>query len=163
MINYASKNIIETRKLDFEDVRQLCIDNNWYTHGDCNDYSAMLEYVQDNSINPAGHVIYSIAMDIYKHSRGEDEVSDIMFKLGDLVRVSYEIGDNKKGRYEIFYNGHLFHGDADRMNTYVTDDTAEVRDLINHYGDDPNTDLYIIDSYNKEAPLRYYMGEWEML
>lgn len=160
MNNYTSIDIVETLKLDFGDVRRLCIENNWYTYGDCNDYSAMLEYVQENSINPAGHVIYSIAKDIYKHSRHEVEFEDIMFQVGELVQITYAIGDEKEGRYKIFYNGHLFSGDANGMNDYVTDDKDVVRDLINHYGDDPNTDLYIVDN---ETDARYNMGEWEII
>lgn len=81
-----------------EKVRQICIDNNWYTHGDVTEYSKMLDYcfatkTSEGSLEDA---IYSIAEDIYLHSEmrsetehsREDYIQNVMYYIAtDALRV----------------------------------------------------------------------------
>ena len=68
-----------------EDVRQVCIENNYYTRGDCKAYEemfSMLDYrskVSDSNISSGR--LYDIAEDIKDHSDTEDTIEDIMSKL----------------------------------------------------------------------------------
>ena len=68
-----------------EDVRQVCIEKDYYTRGDCKSYEemfSMLDYrskVSDSNISSGR--LYDIAEDIKDHSDTEDTIEDIMSKL----------------------------------------------------------------------------------
>ena len=82
--------IIKTDAWNREGVRQVCIDNWFYTGGDCEAYENMLEYVKENP--PKKKNIYRVAKDIHEHSRVNISVADIMFILRkDAVRTFYRI------------------------------------------------------------------------
>ena len=89
--------IEETKSWHPERVRECCIENQWYTRGDCQSYDTMLNYVGDNK--PTIENVFTVAKDIYEHSDfdsrydAEDEVIEaIMFHLNrEAIVVSYFI------------------------------------------------------------------------
>lgn len=54
------------RKLTMQALRQLCIDRDWYTDGDNEEYSNMLFMTKKEDIT--SDVIVEIAIDIIEHS-----------------------------------------------------------------------------------------------
>ena len=84
-----------TRKaIDRQALRELCIRQEYYTRGDCEDYKELLDFVDDRDLTDGD--IIAIADDIYDHSDidrimneygcGSDEVFDsIYFNVGKLV------------------------------------------------------------------------------
>ena len=86
-------NITVNRQWSASKVRQVCIDNDLYTSGDNEDYSNMLDCVRD--FYPDTENLYLIAMDIYKHSKGQT-VTNIMYLLENkAVTTTFEIdGDD---------------------------------------------------------------------
>ena len=82
--------IIETRHWTAEDVRLMCIRENFYTLGDCYDYDNMLDTVSDKP-TPTIEDIYQAAEDINRHTAGQT-VENIMFILAnDVVKSCFEI------------------------------------------------------------------------
>lgn len=89
--------IEETKSWHPERVRQCCIENDWYTCGNNQEYSAMLDFVRDSK--PTIENVFTAAKDIYDHSDfdsrydAEDEVIEaIMFHLNrEAVVTSYYI------------------------------------------------------------------------
>ncbi len=75
--------IIETRHWNSLDVRAMCIREDLYTLGDDEEYTAMLESVEDRSY-PTLEDIYRVAEDIYRHSAGQT-VTNIMYMLANSV------------------------------------------------------------------------------
>lgn len=49
-----------------EDVRQFCMKNNYYTNGNNEEYTAMLNFVENNDPTPEN--IYEVARNILNHS-----------------------------------------------------------------------------------------------
>ena len=83
------------------DVRHVCIKNNWYTHGTCEEYENMLKMVND--YYPSDLRIYFVAQDIFEHSNKSywldgggltetEAIESIMFVLAnDVVKTLYKI------------------------------------------------------------------------
>lgn len=67
-------------------VRQMCIDNDYYTCGDCQEYENMFNMFYGKNVTPT--LLKKVAQDIKSHSRTEDEVEDIINNLARLVRVT---------------------------------------------------------------------------
>ena len=59
--------ITTKRYLDTDKIRDLCIDNNYYTCGDCEEYSAMFGLARRADANKPED-IYQIALNIFMHS-----------------------------------------------------------------------------------------------
>lgn len=78
--------IIETRHWNSYDVRAMCIREDLYTLGDDEEYTAMLESVEDESY-PSLEDIYRVAEDINRHSEGQT-VTNIMYMLANNVTKS---------------------------------------------------------------------------
>ncbi len=73
-------------------VREMCIRENFYTCGDCDEYDAMLTKVRENA--PTDEMIYEIAKDINDHTKGQT-VTNIMFIIAnDVVKTSYTLCDD---------------------------------------------------------------------
>lgn len=75
----------EICKLDWCDVRNLCVEHQWYTRGTNAEYSRLQKYVWDNYELPSENyveVLQHIAEDILRHSDTEYSVEDIMTCLG---------------------------------------------------------------------------------
>jgi hypothetical protein len=78
-------------KWSSSDIRDMCINNNWYTAGDIRAYSKMLEYVEKSE--PTKLNIYNVAKDILEHSDDPElYVEAIMFEIGNkVVKTFYEV------------------------------------------------------------------------
>ena len=72
-------NIQVTRQWSAASVRNVCIENNYYTCGDNEDYEHMLNWVE--RLYPNTDNMYFIAQDIAKHSADDLPISSIMFQL----------------------------------------------------------------------------------
>lgn len=70
--------------LTADDVRQVCIDNQYYTKGDCQAYENMFEHCGYVSAESLEH----IATDIKFHSDTEDSVFHIMQTLAQHIRTN---------------------------------------------------------------------------
>lgn len=88
--------IIEKQHLSIDDVRAVCIENNYYTHGTCEEYSAMFKKVRklENLKIITAKALQPIAEDIAAHSKqriseGED-VTTIMYTLAQKIVRTYE-------------------------------------------------------------------------
>ena len=85
--------IEETKSWHPERVRECCIENEWYTRGNYEQYDKMLDYVRDSK--PTIENVFTVAKDIYDHSDfdsrydAEDEIIEaIMFHLNSEVIVT---------------------------------------------------------------------------
>lgn len=79
-----------TTMFNMDKVRQYCIKNGFYTCGDCDEYSQMLNYVRTHATNPEVSDVKLVATDIYDHSAldrsydgytGVEIIANIMFGL----------------------------------------------------------------------------------
>ena len=79
--------------LDSLKVRQVCVDNDLYTCGDCEEYSHMLDRVRE--LEPTYENICVISKDIMAHSK-DQTVTNIMYLLENCaVTTTFEIdGDD---------------------------------------------------------------------
>lgn len=76
------------------DVRSMCIREKFYTCGNCEDYSQMLEYVDTHRNISEDFDIYAVARDILIHTDKELEqtVENIMYILAnDVIKYFYEV------------------------------------------------------------------------
>lgn len=90
--------IIEVTKIRWESVRTKCIQKDWYTRGNNEEYSNMLGMCQDGYEDALYTIelLENIAKDIYEHSdktywEGYDEnpVLNIMFELREDACYCY--------------------------------------------------------------------------
>ena len=85
----------EVRKMNSDDLRNLCIREHWYTEGNCEEYTNLLSKADDID-NVTTDDIVEIATDIYSHSRFEDDytmnelILNIMFKVGKICITLFE-------------------------------------------------------------------------
>lgn len=85
--------ITRTPHWNIESVRNVCIANDLYTCGDCEEYDEMLKSVSDNP-NPTDYDIYMIAQNIAEHSEYQT-ATNVMFLLANgAVRYSFEFDGN---------------------------------------------------------------------
>ena len=86
-------NIKTTKTWSSWDVRNMCVRENFYTCGNNEDYSKMLDYVNEHK-NPEDMDIYIVAKDILKHTDENlcQTMENIMFILAnDVVKYFYNI------------------------------------------------------------------------
>ena len=84
--------IRERRGLDPMDVRDYCIEHQYYTAGDNDDYSDMLQFVKKS--NCSKEDLWRIAVDILEHTPGRFSVADyedVMYGLSAMARSFYTI------------------------------------------------------------------------
>lgn len=82
--------IKEIRYIPPEDVRSLCIERNWYTCGDNNQYTYMLGTLCDKK-NLTAQDIVIIATDIKTHSETDSTIADIATVLASYaITMFYE-------------------------------------------------------------------------
>ena len=67
------------------DVRQFCINNQYYTCGDCRAYSNMFDMFYAKNVTPT--LLRKVAQDIKDHSDTEDTADDIAYYLTAYLRV----------------------------------------------------------------------------
>ena len=87
--------INEEKRWWTSEIRNMCIENNWYTAGTVKEYSEMLEFVEEHE--PTTENIYKVASDIFKHTSINDkgggaDIENIMFIIAnDVVKTFFEI------------------------------------------------------------------------
>ena len=86
----------ESRQLFPTDLRNLCIKNNWYTHGDNEDYGMLLYSLTVGDMTTAK--IGIIAEDIKRHSETEEDIPSIMFAVAEICKTffDYEEGEDEE-------------------------------------------------------------------
>lgn len=82
----------EIRKIRASALRQLCIDKNWYTRGDNDEYGHLLFDLADKKDNLSTMDIIEIAKDIMEHSSisSDYRVEDIAFEVARIADVFFE-------------------------------------------------------------------------
>lgn len=87
--------IKETRIMTTDDLRNLCIKENWYTCGDCEEYSNLLSMTKNGCKlrNITANVLYKMAIDIEQHSNmtGILDTETIMYMLAEICHTTFEI------------------------------------------------------------------------
>ena len=86
------KNYGEIRKLSAENVRQLCINKNWYTKGSQEEYVALLnkiEDIRDSDVSVTANQLGEIAENILEHSDTTYTVESIMWELNRVANTCF--------------------------------------------------------------------------
>lgn len=77
----------ETRKIMNDKVRSLCIRNNFYTCGDCEEYDNLLSNLCSGNKEITTSDLIEIADDILKHSSNlfysNDDIKSLVFDLAN--------------------------------------------------------------------------------
>ena len=84
--------IREEKKWWSSEIRNMCIENGWYTAGDIKAYSDMLEFVEEHE--PTTDNIFRVAADILEHTSPDEQqtIENIMFVIAnDVVKTFFEI------------------------------------------------------------------------
>lgn len=79
----------ETRRVEMAMLRDLCIDKNWYTCGDNEEYSNLLRTAAYCE-NITTDVLVELATDIKSHSETEYEITSIMYELAKICYTYFE-------------------------------------------------------------------------
>ena len=82
----------EIRKIRASALRQLCIDKDWYTRGDNDEYGHLLFDLADKKDTLSTMDIIEIAKDIMEHSSisSDYRVEDIAFEVARIADVFFE-------------------------------------------------------------------------
>lgn len=80
-MKYAYK---ETRKINSNSVRKLCIEKGWYTAGTNEEYAHLLFDIVGRIGNVTSDELVEIATDIKDHSVTDCEVTNIMYELAKV-------------------------------------------------------------------------------
>lgn len=78
----------ETRKLNSVKVREVCINQDWYTAGDNESYDNMFSFIRTLH-NVSTEDLQTVATDIKENSDTEHDIEDIMFVLANECCTSY--------------------------------------------------------------------------
>lgn len=100
--------IKEIKRIDTGKLRNICITNNWYTKGTCEEYSNMFSMCDVDNVTT--ELLYEIAKDIYEHTNVKtanqgcsEEYSDMenilnmMVYINDSTYVFYESEEDDDG------------------------------------------------------------------
>ena len=88
------KKYTETRVLHSYKLRQLCIEQDWYTCGDNEDYENLFKRLRADYITPANMTtekLAEIATDIKEHSDTDMEITSIMFFLAKACDTWFDV------------------------------------------------------------------------
>lgn len=90
-LDKVTKNYKEIRKISAYDLRQLCIDNNWYTAGDNEEYDHLLIDLADSKENLSTADIIEIADDIMQHSHmhPDYQITDVAFAVARIANTFF--------------------------------------------------------------------------
>ena len=87
----------ETRIINHNDLRKLCIEKNWYTYGTNEEYSDLLDFVASTKMDTKNLVL--VANDIIKHSNpmcfkdceanGTTALKYVLFELADIAHTFF--------------------------------------------------------------------------
>ena len=86
------KNYGEIRRLNAENVCQLCRDKNWYTKGSQKEYVALLnkiEDIRDSDVSVTANQLGEIAEDILEHSDTVYNIEAIMWELNRVANTCF--------------------------------------------------------------------------
>lgn len=97
------KKVNVTRKLFWDDVRQVCIQNQYYTRGTNEEYMDLFNIIRSFSTVDDTQ-LFIVAQDIYNHSDverimnegGVDEcgvMESILFNLTEVTHTFYEVAE----------------------------------------------------------------------
>ena len=94
--------IKEIKRIDTDKLRNICINNNWYTRGTNSDYMNMFKMCEKDNIST--NQLYKIAKDIYEHTdiesatngcdadySDDENILNMMIYVNDASYVFYEI------------------------------------------------------------------------
>lgn len=88
----------EHSRLDWADVRALCIEKDLYTSGDCHDYDELAQLIyswEDNDEDITAEMLQVVAEDIIEHSYDtEYNVEALMFELSKRVTRYYTVAEH---------------------------------------------------------------------
>ena len=87
----------EHRNLGADDVSFFCISKEWYTRGDCQAYSNLLNSIydiEDAGTNFTADKLAEIAKDIKDHSETDYTIEAIMWELNRISNVSFSIAEH---------------------------------------------------------------------
>lgn len=81
-------NYKEVRKISLENIRQMCIEHNWYDYGTNKDYDTLLSY--SNKDNITSDDIIEMAINIFDHTERfvKDIFDEAIFKTVCSIIVS---------------------------------------------------------------------------
>ena len=90
-------NIKEVKRIYRNELRQLCIANNYFTRGNNEEYQELLNITDNENISTTD--IYKMALNIIEHSElGELDVdytiTDMMYELNQISHTFYTIVNN---------------------------------------------------------------------
>ena len=82
----------EIRKIRASALRQLCIDHNWYTAGDNDEYEHLLFDLAGHKENLSTADIIEIAADIMEHSdmSADYTIESVAFEVASIANVFFE-------------------------------------------------------------------------
>lgn len=82
----------EIRKIRASALRQLCVDHDWYTAGDNDEYGHLLFDLAGHKENLNTADIMEIAADIMAHSELDDDytIENIAFEVARIADVFFE-------------------------------------------------------------------------
>ena len=82
----------EIRRISASALRQLCIDHDWYTAGDNEEYEHLLLDLAGHKENLSTADIIEIAADIMAHSNMSDDysVESVAFEVARIADVFFE-------------------------------------------------------------------------
>lgn len=76
--------LIERRIINASELRKLCIENNWYTEGDIEEYSHLLLELASNRNNLTKGRIAEIVDDIIAHSDTDETFESVAYKVLEI-------------------------------------------------------------------------------
>jgi len=79
----------EIRKLAAMDLRVLCIEKNWYTKGNNEEYGYLLFTLTDKESITTEDIV-TIAKDIKEHSETDYEITDMCFEIATICFTYFE-------------------------------------------------------------------------
>ena len=83
------KKYIEKREIFADDIRRLCIKNNWYTCGSVQDYEKMLSMCDNENMETDD--IVRLARDIMEHSNDKDrDLENYCFEVANVSFTTFE-------------------------------------------------------------------------
>lgn len=82
----------EIRKTSRGAIRNACIERNWYTCGNCEEYEKILSYA-DKLKEVTTDELEKIATDIKNHSDTDCNVQSIMFYIANVCCTTFIIED----------------------------------------------------------------------
>lgn len=87
----------ETRTMEADKLRALCIKNSWYTRGTCAQYNNLFDRLYDSDgcpVNLTTEKLAEIAQDIMEHSEITDyTITSVMFELARFATVYFDIAE----------------------------------------------------------------------